>query len=154
MIMLNEFKGISDDQFKVLTDAVSWITIYIAGADNEIDSDELDWAKKITEIRSFAAAEKLQSFYIKVGHDFTDVIDDIVKTAPKDVKERTKFLHDKLAQINDILPSLDHDVATELYRSYISFAKHVAKSSGGFLSFMSIGPEEKALMSLEMINPI
>jgi len=152
--MLNEFKGINEDQFKVLHDSISWITILIAGADGDIDSDELQWAEKITGIRAYAAPDKLQNFYIKVGHDFSDTLKAVMDSLPDTKKKRIEFLSEKLKQVNTILPSLEHDLGKELYRSYISFAKHVAKASGGVMSFMSIGPEEKALIDLSMINPI
>ncbi|MBK8391868.1 MAG: hypothetical protein IPL23_22440 [Saprospiraceae bacterium] len=59
-----------------------------------------------------------------------------------------------MEEVNPILGKLDHLVALHLYKSYTSFAKHVAKASGGVLGFFSIGPNESNLITLPMITPI
>ena len=152
--MAEFFEGLTDEQIKTLKDSVAWITVLIAGADGVIDESEIAWAGKLTNIRSYAAPERIKPFYSKVGEDFQDVLSNVIQTSPADTKERTEYLTSKLSQLNTILPLMSHDVAADLYQSFLSFAKHIAKSSGGFLSFMSVGADEKELLGLDMINPI
>lgn len=41
------------------------------------------------------------------------------------------------------MAQLDLPVGAHLYKSYITFAHHVAKATGGFLGFFSISPQRK-----------
>jgi len=151
--MTEYFKVLSESEFDQLKDAISLITIYIAGADGEIDSDELAWAEKVTKIRSYNLPESLNDFYTEVGNDFHDKLE-AYKTQLSDRNERNNTVEAKLTALNPVLAKLHPKLGAELYGSYISFAKHVAKASGGFLGFFSIGPEEAALLDLKMLEPI
>lgn len=151
--MTEYFKVLSDAEFDNLKDAIALITVYIAGADGNIDSDELEWAKKITEIRSYSTPEGLKGFYEEVGLDYQERVDKYVASLDE-LELRNKTVEQKLSELNPILAKLDTKLGAKLYKSYVSFAKHVAKASGGFLGFFSIGPAEKAVLDLNMINPI
>jgi hypothetical protein len=60
-----------------------------------------------------------------------------------------------LAKLNQTFPKIhDRESAVGLYESFISFARHVARASGGFLSWGTINVHEKKLMSLDMIQPV
>ena len=73
---------------------------------------------------------------------------------PKDTKTRQELLSRKIEQLNQILPLLENNLGHFLLTSYRSFAKHVAKASGGFLGFFSVGTEESKLIDLPMLNDI
>lgn len=152
--MIQGFEEINDEQFETLKNGISWITILIAGADGEIDSNETKWAKKIAEIRSYTLPTDLIHFYQEVGKDFSERIDALVEELPEDKDSRTQILTERLSTINDVLPKLNSAMAVELYESYLSFARHVAKSSGGFFGIGSISKEEEKLMGLSMINEV
>ena len=151
--MIENFKMLNEAEFDKLKDAISLITVYIAGADGNIDSEELEWAEKITSIRSYNAPDGLSKFYEEVGVDFQERIDKYV-TSLDSIELRNSTVEQKLTELNPILAKLDLRIGAALYKSYVSFAKHVAKASGGFLGFFSIGPDEKALLDLKMITPI
>ena len=57
-----------------------------------------------------------------------------------------------MAALNPILEELPLQEAAILYKDFISFAKHVAKASGGFFGFFSVGPEEGKVIGLPMLN--
>ena len=137
-----------------LQDAYAYITILIAGADGKIDPEELSWAEKITQIRTFAGDERLKSFHTDANETLAAKIKQLIAELPNDVPSRSAIISEKLASLNPILASLDPSIAYYLYKGYISFAERIAKASGGFLSFFSIGPEEKKWISLSMITPI
>jgi len=151
--MTEDFKILSDAEYDKLKNAISLITVYIAGADGEIDSNELEWAKKITDIRAYSAADELQNFYEDVGADYQERVDNYLQSL-SELKLRNQTAEQELSDLNPIMAKLDTKIGAKLYKSYISFAKHVAKASGGFLGFFSIGPAEKAVLDLEMITPI
>jgi hypothetical protein len=151
--MTEYLKVLSASEFDQLKDAISLITVYIAGADGDIKTEELKWAEKLTSIRSYNLPNDLKSFYTEVGLDFHERVLNYIKTLDQ-IDARNKTVTEKLTAINPILEKLNPRLGAALYESYISFAKHVAKASGGFLGFFSIGPEEKAILDLKMINPI
>ena len=152
--MITNFENISSENFEKLRSAIAKITVYIAGADNNIDVEETAWAGKLTDIRSYAGPDILNEFYTKVGEDFSDVLTNMIKDLPSDNALRAKQLSNDIAELNPILASLSNEVGAAMYKSYTSFAKHVAKASGGFLGFGSISREEKKLIGLDMLNEI
>ena len=152
--MIEEFKTLEQSEINELLDAIPRITILIAGADGKIDTKEKDWAKKITGIRSYASDKILRPYYASVGEHFEERLNKMIDESPDDTAQRTEQLSAELAGLNKILAKLDQSYAAYLYESFTSFAKHVAKAAGGFLSFMTISAEEKRLIGLNMIDPI
>lgn len=153
--MIEQFKGISDAEYEELKDAVSLITVLIAGADGSIDRKEKDWAEKVTNIRSYSLPQGLKDFYLEVGEDFQGRLDTFIDRFSGEVEARNKEISLELAKLNKIFPKIqDREAAVALYESFISFARHVARASGGFLSWGSINVHEKKLMSLDMIHPV
>jgi len=152
--MIEGFEALNKEQFETTKEAVSWITILIASADGEIRQNETGWAEKLTEIRSYSSPMDIDYFYKEVDKDFSEKLSQMLERMPSDRTERMELLSRKLRQLNDILPKMDNKSAVRLYKSYKSFAKHVAKASGGFLGFFSVSSEEKDLIDLPMINEI
>ncbi len=152
--MIAGFSGISDNQFETLKEAIAWITALIAGADGAIDTKETEWAKKLADIRSYANPNDLTPFYEEVGKDFSVQLDKLIEHLPESKEARMSLLERKIAQLNDILPLLPNATGAALYASYVSFANHVAKASGGFLGFFSVSSEESKLIELPMLDKI
>ncbi|MCB0688078.1 MAG: hypothetical protein KDC53_16185 [Saprospiraceae bacterium] len=153
--MIEQFKGISESQFEQLKNAVSLITVLIAGADGNIDRKEKEWAEKVTNIRSYSLPDGLKDFYLEVGQDFQNRLDAYIDQYAGDADKRNREISAELSKLNNVFPKLeDRETAIALYESFISFARHVARASGGFLSWGSINVQEKKLMSLEMIDPV
>lgn len=151
--MMNEnFQILTTAEYNKLKDAIALITILIAGADGDVRQDELAWASKVTKIRSYHMKEDMKDFYKEVGLNYSDKLDMYFETLPASVEERTKLISDSLSELNPILEKLDIKVASRLYNSYLSFAEHVAKASGGFLGFFNINNEEVKFIKLPMIH--
>jgi hypothetical protein len=126
----------------------------IAGADGKIDTSEIEWAQKLTQIRSYSIPGELVNYYKDVGTDFHERLHGIIEAMPEDNQKREEILISKLTGINPILKKLENHIGAEMYNSFRTFAKHVAKASGGFMRFFSISLEERNLMELPMIHPI
>ena len=148
------FQNIDENEYQKLKKAVPLITVLIAGADGKFSKDEMEWAEKITKIRSYKMADELLAFYQEVGKTYTADLESIINSYPAGVKERTKKISEELEELNDILPKLDDRVAYKIYKSFTSFAKHVAKASGGILGFFSVNKHEAAVMKLPMLKPV
>ena len=152
--MTEYFSRLSESEYTKLKDAIPLITLLIGGADGDLDKDEKAWAEKVTKIRSYKMSDDLIGFYQEVGKDFADKLDQYVRDFPSTVEDRVHLISERLSLINPILKKLDPKVAYHLYKSYLSFAKHVAKASGGFFGFFSIGPDEGDLIDLPMLDKI
>lgn len=142
------------DENKTLKSAISLITVLIAGADGNIEQEELTWAKKIAGVREYGPPSKLHGYYQDVGVGYEDDVKNLIKTLPEEVSERTAIITERLTALNPILAKIDNSMAHAYYKSFTSFAEHVAKSTGGFLGFFSVSTEEANLINLPMINPI
>jgi len=153
-VEIKGFEALTENQFKITRDAIAWITLLIAGADGKIDDDEIAWAKKVTKIRGFQSANPLVEFYDIVGEEYQNTLKKLLADIPPDVSTRNTLLSNRLSQLNEILPKLEDNMGFYLLNSYRSLAKHVARASGGFLGFWSIGKEENQLIDLPMLDDI
>ncbi len=152
--MLGEFNALNEREYEILKDAVCWVTVLVAGADGLIEKKELDWANKITGIRTYSGPKTLQEFYKEVDTNFAEKIESCINFLPSNTESRNKELSEKLSELNEILPKLPPKLGFELYNSYTRLAEQVAKASGGVLGFFSVSGEEKQAMELHMLNPI
>lgn len=148
------FSALSKDENKLLIETPALVTILVAGADGDIDEQELNWAEKLTHIRSYAKPEELNHYYEAVEAHFDSALEFYMDSLSKDQSERETQITDELRKLNHALSCLDNPTAFKLYESFVSFAKHIAKASGGFLRFGSISRDEKKWIGLPMINPI
>jgi len=152
--MSTKFKGITSEEYKSLKDAIALITILVAGADNNIDQEEKEWAEKLTRIRSYANDDTLHDFYNEVGETFSEDLEKYIEELPSDVSARNLEISRRLNSLNAPLSHVPNLIGAKLYQSYKSFAEHVAKSSGGVMRFFTISGEEKAVMGLDMLHEI
>ncbi len=145
--------NLNSEEKSLLKKAIPWITLLIAGADGTIDDEELEWAKKITSIRSYNFPEGLSEYYQAVGLDFSSVLDAELGALPESQDERMSTLTSNLESLNEVLAKMPNNTAYDYYKSFTSFAEHVAKATGGFLRFFSVSVEEKKLLNLPMVKP-
>ena len=150
--MDSHLSNLTEEEKRNLVEAPALIAILIAGADNNIDDAEKDWAEKVTHFRSMKNDSVLSGYYYEVDKVFVDTFNDYIKSLPEDGVDRNKQISSELKKLNDILPKLDSEYAKELYESYLTFAEQVAKASGGILGYASISTEEKEWAHLNMIN--
>jgi len=141
-------------EISLLKDAHAYITILIAGADGKIDDQELSWAEKIAQIRTFAGDERMKDFHEEVNQEIAGKIKHLISDLPRDPATRNELISGKLGELNPILASLDPSIGSYLYKGYVSFAQRIAKASGGILSFFTIGPEERKWVGLPMLTAI
>ena len=146
--------ALNEEQIQTLIDSYAYITVLIAGADGEIDSSELEWGSKLANIRSYNDEYRLNDLFVEVEKSFQSKMESIMSKVPGGVANRYDWIKPNLEKVNDILDILDNANAFSIYKSLLSFAKHIAKADGGFLGFGSISSEEKKLIGLPMINEI
>ncbi|MBP7274181.1 MAG: hypothetical protein KA974_10085 [Saprospiraceae bacterium] len=153
--MIPQFEGLSLAEMNVLLDATPYITVLVAGADGLIESEEQDWAVRLAEIRGFSnLSDEMNAYYDLVNERFDKRMLEIMDQFPTKVEDRNRLIALELSKLNDVLPKLEAKFAKKIYLSYLSFAEQIAKATGGFLRAGSISRAEKAVIGLDMINPI
>ncbi|MEM9887510.1 MAG: hypothetical protein AAF849_16560 [Bacteroidota bacterium] len=152
---MTRFDHLSVQEQQSLFDAIPLITILVAGADGEIDEKEAASAEKLTHIRTFdERSEEVHDYYEQIDDMVESRINSYLKILSKTPLERKAEISTELAKLNPILAKLETTYAAALYQSFLSFAKHIARASGGFFRFLTIGPKEDKVIDLEMIIPV
>ena len=149
--MIPQFETLSKEEKDLMTDALSLITILIAGADGNIEPKEKEWAAKIAKIRTYSNPDELHDYYVMVGGNFAKRNEELIAALPKEVGNRNLNISDQLSLLNAIFPKLDPHYAALLYDSFVSFAEHVAKAAGGFLGIGSVNAAEAKWVNLPML---
>ena len=149
-----EYSQLERDDHSLLVDALPLITLLISAADGFVDEDEVEDAKHVAEVRTFRHNDILNQFYVDAGKYYIERLDAYYRDMNRTDLDRVAFISEELSKLNPVLAKLNPSFSHLLYRDLLSFAKHVARSSGGVLSMGSISPEEEALMSLPMITPV
>ncbi|MEL7220155.1 MAG: hypothetical protein AAGJ93_02485 [Bacteroidota bacterium] len=150
--MPREFDKLTDAEQQLMLDAIPLITILVGGADGDMDDNEIEWAQKLTEVRSYDFNSKLKDYFQAVGAQFDSKLGTYNDSLPKETAARMAAVSELLAGLNPILKKIDSFDADVYYKNFLSFAEHVAKASGGILRFMSIGKEEKEVIGLPMLE--
>lgn len=151
--MINELNKLSQEEREQLYDAIPLITVLIAGADGEISEKEREWAKKVTNIRGYSDPEKIQGYYEEVEVRFESRVEALMDELPLDVDKRNAILTERLAALNPVMNKLGYSYHKQLYKSFKSLAKHVARADGGFMGVFAIDRKEEELIDLSMIDP-
>lgn len=152
--MLKEFQNLTPAEQQLMFDAVPLIVILVAGADDDIDEVEIAEAQRLADIRSFNNRGHIIAYYEKIDNGLTARIQEMIKELPNALKPRQNELVARLSLLNSVLAKLDEPFGYLYYKSFCSFAKHVAESHGGFMRFMTIGPAEAEVMGLPMLAPV
>ena len=148
------FPGLTRKENQLLVDAIPLITLLIGTADGNIDEKEKSWAHRVTKFRSFTYDKDLQNYYLELNEVFDERFEAIFNELPKGNEARQAYLKKRLAAIDPLLQKIEGDDSYALYHDFLSFAKHIAKSSGGVLYMANVSPAEKALLGLDMLTPI
>ncbi|MFK8008657.1 MAG: hypothetical protein AB8H03_20025 [Saprospiraceae bacterium] len=152
--MIQQFNNLTKQEASKMLNAIPLITILIAGADDKIDYNEKKWANKLANIRTFSNPNELHDYYSFIGIDFAERLNKNIDELPNNTAARQQKISEQLAELNTIFPKLDSPFGPKLYASCLSFAKHVANASGGFLGFNRISKTEKEWITLPMLEPV
>jgi hypothetical protein len=152
--MTKYFDVLTETEYTQLKEAIPLIAILIAGADGNIDAKEKEWTLKVAKIRTYKGPKILRHYYSDIAEDIEEKLHDLSVNLHLDQETRESEILEKLLKVNDILAKLDQFTGASLYNSFISYAEHIAKASGGFLRMWSVSKAESRLMNLPMLTPI
>ena len=152
--MIQDFNNLNENEVSKMLNAIPLITILIAGADDKINYNEKKWAIKLANIRTYSNPDELHDYYSQIGFNFTERLNKNIDSLPQNNISRQQKISDQLAELNAIFPKLDSSFNAKLYNSFISFARHVANASGGFINFNRESMAEKIWITLPMLEPV
>ncbi|MEQ9426359.1 MAG: hypothetical protein RJQ09_18180 [Cyclobacteriaceae bacterium] len=150
--MIPEFETLREDEVAALLKAPALVSILIAGADDNIDKNEMKEAIAVAKSKKTRSREGLDGYYNEVAATFEDDFNTLVKELPQSAAERNTAITRELKKLNRIMVKLEKSYAIKLYGSYKDMAKRVAEASGGILGYLSVSYEEAKLLELGMIN--
>ncbi len=153
-----QLKSLSSDQRDRLLDVPLYITLYVGVADGTLHHEEIEWAEHVADFRAQHEDSLLAHYWIDVDNRFRKRFYEIQRAfgiesdRPVNGKEVMQEIEQWLKDIPSLYPLLPEGFDVELYESWRSFARHVARASGGILGFGAItGEEERAILTLEAI---
>jgi len=150
--MVPEFDRLSDSEAELMFKAPILACILIAGADGNIDRNEVKQAIHVANTKSRKSMAKLIEFYREVSEDFEDKLKVLIQSFPGEAASRNTLIVEELTHINPILKKISRPFAIDYYRSIKEIARLIAESSGGMLGINKVGDEEAKYMNLPMIK--
>ncbi len=148
--MIKGLDRLSSAEVEILVKAPLLVCILVAGADNEIDRNEIREAIELAEAEKTKA--NLSEFYQLVAEDFEDKLKIVLQSLPNESELRTPMLSIELSRLNLIFPKIKKPFAQDYYKSLRFIARKIAESSGGLLGLKKIGAEEEKVYTLPMIK--
>ncbi len=153
-----QLKSLTPAQREQLLDVPLYITIYIGVADGTLDHKEIEWAEHVADFRAQHEDSLLARYWMDVDARFRKRFFEI-QTAmgiepdkPANGTGVMQAVEAWLKEIPSLYPLLPEGFDIELYESWRSFARHVARASGGLLGFGAITrEEERAILTIESI---
>ena len=150
--MIPEFDDLTSEEIELMHKAPILLSILIAGADDNIDRNEVRGAIELTSKKLKKAKSLLLAFYNEVAEDFEDKLRIVIQELPRKEAQRSPLIVNQLKGINEILMKLDKPFASEFYKSLREIALEVAHSSGGMLGLSKVGEKEARYLNLDMIK--
>ena len=142
------------EQEEILISAFAHVAVLIGAADGKMDEEELAWSKKITQIRTFHGHDEFFDFYKKLDAQIEDRISSILEIHADNPADREEYIFGCLTEVNPVLAQLPPQYGAHLYQDLRSYAKHIARASGGFLRFFSVNANENQWLNLPMIQEV
>jgi len=150
--MISHLESLTDAEQEFILKAPILVCILIAGADGDIDRDEIKGAISQAKKRQRNASETMMELYREIGEDFEDKLKILLQGYPVEVTQRNPLIVDELSQLNNILQKVDKNFAIQFYQSICDLAMKVAESSGGWFGMKSVGDAEAKYVKLPMIK--
>lgn len=149
--MVDVFRTLRDDEIEIMLNAPAMVAVLIAGADDDIDKDE------IAEAIHYATTakhryDKLGEYFEEVANKFESIFKDYIQDLPTDLDTRQHTITSYLRQLNGILPKVQPEVATQIHKFLLDQAKVVAEASGGIFGMKRISKAEAKYLPLDMID--
>jgi len=81
-LMLYQLQKLSEEERIAVQQSPVWVTLLIACADHDIDESEIDRAKEIVHIKSFATQNDVKHLYKDLDSHIDQEIDNALRSLP------------------------------------------------------------------------
>ena len=88
--MLYHISKLHRDEQELVKKAPLLVTILVAGADGEVDSEEINKAANLIHTKAFFEASDIRHLYKEIDHDVEASLNTLLKELPTDAIEREK----------------------------------------------------------------
>jgi len=149
--MLYQLHKLSSEEQTSVKRSPIWVTLLVACADYDIQEKEIDRAKEIIHIKSYALQNDLRNLYKELDANIDQEIDQALAAIPASGNDRIQYLEKKISELNPIFKKLDSTFNKQLYNSLKSIALAVAQSDGGLFGVGRISDEEERYINLPML---
>lgn len=150
--MIKQFEHLTNQEVELMYKAPILVSILIAGADGNIDRNEIRQAVITAQRQHKKGEAELIDFLKDASADFEDKLKILLNAYPANHEDRNSQIFNDLRGVNSILSKVDKIFAKSLYDYLKNLARQVAESSGGILGFKKVGSDEAKLLDLPMIN--
>ncbi|MBI1221927.1 MAG: hypothetical protein GC180_04915 [Bacteroidetes bacterium] len=150
--MLYQLEKLNKEEKELVLNAPAYITILIAGADDDITEAEVKRSLQLVHIKTYSESVDIRDVYQEIDHDYEGHLNELIESMPKNLEERTEQLVKTLSKLNGILKKIDHRIAHKYYLSLLSFAAFIARAAGGVLGFDRVSFREEKYVHLPMIQ--
>ncbi len=153
-----QLKSLSEVQRERLLDVPVYITLYVGVADGTLDREEIEWSEHIAEFRAQQEDDLLGRYWSDVDRRFRrrffQIRSELGVVPDKEVSPMVVMqqIEAWFRGIPSAYPSLPEGWVVELYESWRTYARQVARASGGILGFGAVsGKEERAILKIEKL---
>ncbi len=150
--MVPQFDRLSHEEQEFMYKAPVLVAILIAGADGEIDRNEIEEGIALAKKKQKMTSPGIMELFREISEDFEDKLKIVLQSYPVEVSQRNALIVEELSQLNTVFPKIDREFANHYYQSICDLALKVAKSSGGLLGMNSVGEAEARYVKLPMIK--
>jgi len=121
------------EEQKLLFKAPALVSVLAASTDQKINEIQKADAIKLAHLKSFSIDPDLRSYYDKVDKHFAENFESIVKHyAPFD-DEKRQALKKEIERVNEVISTLEHELASKLHKSLSDYAEHVKHAEHSLL---------------------
>ena len=150
--MLYQLEKLNEAEKELVLNAPAYITLLIAGADDDITEAEFRRSLQLVHVKSYSESLDIRDIYQEIEHDFEGQLNQLIDSLPKTLNEREAILTEKLSGLNSIFPKIEERVARKYYASLLSFATFIAQAAGGVLGFERVSYREEKFVKLPMVQ--
>lgn len=153
--MLFQLKDLNTTEQESMINAPIWAGILVGCADGKLNKKEVEMIEQVIKTKTFSEQNDVHYLYQELCKDnlherIAGLIDGMVGS----VNDKARQASEKLEALNSILPKLEEIYARQFLDSLHDVAVSVANVSGGVLGIGAINFDEKAVITLPMINKI
>jgi len=150
--MLYQLEKLNKEEKELVLNAPAYITILIAGADDDITDIEIKRSLELVHIKTYSESIDVRDLYEKIDTNFESRLNDLIHSLPTTLTERETAVIEALSKLNAIFHKMDERISHRYYLSLLNFAAFIARAAGGVFGIDRVSFREEKFVKLPMIE--